>query len=253
MDVYGGGQGSGGPQKVSGDPEGSLGTSGESGIWRGLRKVLGIPKGVWKVFGESLGGHRGILGGGPGPHLEELDADAGEHELQQGGDNHDVADGADGHKHALYYVLGTGGVGVLAVRQGNSYSPTLGPPLVPPPRTLLGPSNQARPPHPPWDHSKALSAPQPLLRHPKPVQPLLKSSVESPGTLQPTQAPQRPSWNPPEAPQPCPETTSTSQSSPPQRPLGCSSQFRPPPRPTNHPRIPCPPRNLRPSSQPGAP
>lgn len=38
-------------------------------------------------------------------YLEELHADAGEHKLQQRGDDDDVADGADGHKHALNHVL----------------------------------------------------------------------------------------------------------------------------------------------------
>lgn len=38
-------------------------------------------------------------------NLEELDPDAGEHELQQRGDDHDVPDGPDGHKHALDHML----------------------------------------------------------------------------------------------------------------------------------------------------
>lgn len=44
-----------------------------------------------------------------GPHLEELDADAGKHELQEGSDQHNVPDGADGHEHALHHVLGREG------------------------------------------------------------------------------------------------------------------------------------------------
>lgn len=40
-----------------------------------------------------------------GPHLEKLDSNAREHELQEGGDQHDVPDGADGNKHALHHVL----------------------------------------------------------------------------------------------------------------------------------------------------
>ena len=40
-------------------------------------------------------------------YLEELDADAGEHELQQGGDDQDVADGLDGHEHTLNHTLHT--------------------------------------------------------------------------------------------------------------------------------------------------
>lgn len=43
-------------------------------------------------------------------HLEELDADAGEHELQESGDQDDVADGADGHEHTLHHVLQTEGL-----------------------------------------------------------------------------------------------------------------------------------------------
>lgn len=41
----------------------------------------------------------------PRLYLEELDPDAGEHELQQGGDNHDVPDGPDGDKHTLNHML----------------------------------------------------------------------------------------------------------------------------------------------------
>ena len=46
------------------------------------------------------------------PHLEELDPNAGEHELEQRGDNHNVPDGADGHENALHDVLLGGGRGV---------------------------------------------------------------------------------------------------------------------------------------------
>lgn len=38
-------------------------------------------------------------------HLEELDPDAGEHELQQSRDDHDVSDRPDGHEHTLDHVL----------------------------------------------------------------------------------------------------------------------------------------------------
>lgn len=38
-------------------------------------------------------------------YLEELHSDTSEHELQQRGDDHDVADGPDGHKHTLDHVL----------------------------------------------------------------------------------------------------------------------------------------------------
>lgn len=41
----------------------------------------------------------------PRLYLEELDPDAGEHELKQRGDNHDVADGPDGDEHTLNHVL----------------------------------------------------------------------------------------------------------------------------------------------------
>lgn len=40
------------------------------------------------------------------PYLEQLDPNACKHELEQGGDNHDVADGSDGHKDTLDNVLG---------------------------------------------------------------------------------------------------------------------------------------------------
>ena len=43
--------------------------------------------------------------GQPQRHLEELHSDAGEHKLQQGGDDHDVTYGPDGHKHTLDHVL----------------------------------------------------------------------------------------------------------------------------------------------------
>lgn len=40
-------------------------------------------------------------------NLEELHSDAGKHELEQRGDDQDVADGADRHKHALHHILET--------------------------------------------------------------------------------------------------------------------------------------------------
>lgn len=40
-----------------------------------------------------------------GLYLEELDPNAGEHELQKSGDNYDVPNGPDGHKHTLNHVL----------------------------------------------------------------------------------------------------------------------------------------------------
>lgn len=47
----------------------------------------------------------GPLTGQSGPHLEKLDSDAGKYELEEGGDQHDVPDGADGNEHALDHVL----------------------------------------------------------------------------------------------------------------------------------------------------
>lgn len=41
-------------------------------------------------------------------HLEKLYADTGKHELKERGDDQDVADGPDGHKHTLHHVLKTG-------------------------------------------------------------------------------------------------------------------------------------------------
>ena len=38
-------------------------------------------------------------------YLKQLDSDAGEHELQQRGDDHDVTDGTDGHEHTLDHML----------------------------------------------------------------------------------------------------------------------------------------------------
>lgn len=38
-------------------------------------------------------------------YLEQLDPDAGKHELQESGDDHDVANRPDGHKNALNDVL----------------------------------------------------------------------------------------------------------------------------------------------------
>lgn len=40
--------------------------------------------------------------------LEELDTDAGKHEVQQHGHQDNVADGLDGHKHTLDHVLQNG-------------------------------------------------------------------------------------------------------------------------------------------------
>lgn len=39
------------------------------------------------------------------PYLEELHANTGKHKLEQRGDDDDVADGPDGHKHALHHML----------------------------------------------------------------------------------------------------------------------------------------------------
>lgn len=47
----------------------------------------------------------------PGPpssvssHLEELHTNAGKHELQECGYNHDIPNGSDGHEHTLHHVL----------------------------------------------------------------------------------------------------------------------------------------------------
>lgn len=41
----------------------------------------------------------------PSLYLKELHSNASEHELQQRGDDHDVADGPDGHKDALDHML----------------------------------------------------------------------------------------------------------------------------------------------------
>lgn len=38
-------------------------------------------------------------------YLKELHSNTSKHELQQRGDDHNVADGPDGHKDALDYVL----------------------------------------------------------------------------------------------------------------------------------------------------
>lgn len=37
--------------------------------------------------------------------LKQLHSYASEHELEQSGDDHDVTDGSDGHKHTLHHVL----------------------------------------------------------------------------------------------------------------------------------------------------
>lgn len=39
------------------------------------------------------------------PHLEELHSNTSKHKLEQCGDDDDVADGPDGHKHALHHML----------------------------------------------------------------------------------------------------------------------------------------------------
>lgn len=78
----------------------ALGTAGGSGGPHPSGGVWGPPDG----FGDPSGGFWDPL-----PHLEELHSDAGEHELQQRGHDHDVADGADGDEDALDHVLGTRG------------------------------------------------------------------------------------------------------------------------------------------------
>ena len=45
---------------------------------------------------------------GPALYLEELDPDAGEHELEERGDDHDVATRPDGHEDTLDHMLGKG-------------------------------------------------------------------------------------------------------------------------------------------------
>ena len=58
---------------------------------------------------------------GPSLYLEELHPDAGKHELEEGGDDHDVANCPDGHKDALDHVLGRGG----GEATGEHYFPVL--------------------------------------------------------------------------------------------------------------------------------
>lgn len=38
-------------------------------------------------------------------NLEELNSNTGKHELKERGDNQDVTDGADRHKHTLHHIL----------------------------------------------------------------------------------------------------------------------------------------------------
>jgi len=38
-------------------------------------------------------------------YLKQLNSNAGKHELQQSGDNHNVSDGSDGNKHTLDHML----------------------------------------------------------------------------------------------------------------------------------------------------
>lgn len=38
-------------------------------------------------------------------YLKQLNSNAGKHELQQSGDNHNVSNGSDGDKHALDHML----------------------------------------------------------------------------------------------------------------------------------------------------
>lgn len=56
----------------------------------------------------SPGRALGLVLQGASPYLEQLDPDAGKHELEKGGDDHDVANCPDGHKDALDDVLGRG-------------------------------------------------------------------------------------------------------------------------------------------------
>lgn len=56
-------------------------------------------------------------------YLEELDPDAGEHELEQRGDNHNVPDGADGDEHTLDHVLQREARRAGAVVSGEACTP----------------------------------------------------------------------------------------------------------------------------------
>lgn len=58
-------------------------------------------------------------------YLEQLNANASKHELQQGGDNHDISNGADCYKHTLYHVLfGKGGTrGEEEIVENTLFSP----------------------------------------------------------------------------------------------------------------------------------
>lgn len=60
----------------------------------------------WPQSWHQSCGRGGKAARAGGAHLEKLDADAGKHELQEGGDEDDVPDCADGHKHTLHHVLG---------------------------------------------------------------------------------------------------------------------------------------------------
>lgn len=42
-----------------------------------------------------------------GHYLEQLYSDNGKHELQEVGDQHDIADGLNGNYHAFHYILVT--------------------------------------------------------------------------------------------------------------------------------------------------
>lgn len=54
---------------------------------------------------QGMSGNNVVVVSSSQTHLEKLDSDAGKHEIQQHGDQDDVADGFDGHKHALDHVL----------------------------------------------------------------------------------------------------------------------------------------------------
>lgn len=78
-------------------------TAGALGAWGQLPSRCGAPL-ADRREGATPAWARG-LAPWPAAHLEELHPDAGEDELQERGDQDDVADGANGHEHALHHVL----------------------------------------------------------------------------------------------------------------------------------------------------
>ncbi|MPC08104.1 hypothetical protein E2C01_000679 [Portunus trituberculatus] len=90
------------------DRKGRRGTSGSGAQYRsGVKSVKssGVPCSNTSQQGHEEVQHEYIQKQVSRVYLEQLDSNNSKHELQQTGDQHDVADGLNGHYDALNYML----------------------------------------------------------------------------------------------------------------------------------------------------